>query len=406
MEAGIQESISKLKEEETKLQVQHFKLGDVMAKSEKLRNDLMQSLSVFNEAICDLNLVLLGMMDDFTLPQVDFSPQFYAIQRVLDVITQKTVGVMTQLEEKNKQLGQLSGAERVQAELLRDIETIVADLRSWEEQIEELKEKREKIKTLENKRIDKYQVLLAKYIELKKYYEEVITAFSSGRGKIMQGIDFVSSIYFDKERFLEVGVDLVDQRRITEDEIKADADKLEALISQVAVENLQHRVREFLEAISSRRTLLKSIRNNLDFSRWVFHDYFSLSTKILFRGIPIDKLSIGQKGTILLKLFLAEGDYPLIIDQPEESLDNKFIFDELVGAFRDAKRNRQVIIATNNANLVVNTDAEQIIVAEYESNCISYKPGSLENLKIRAEIMPILEGGKEAFKKREEKYGI
>ena len=406
MEAGIKDSISKLKEEETKLQVQHFKLGDVKAKSEELRNDLLESLYIFNEAIDNLNLALSGLVDDFALPQLDFSPQFDAIQRVLEAISQKTVDVMTQIEEKNKQLGQLSGAEKAQAELLKDIEIIVADLGSLQKQMEEFNEKKEKIKILENRRLDKYQVLLTKYWEWKKYYEEVITAFSTGRGKIMQGIDFLSSIYFDKKRFLEVGVDLVDQRKITEDEIKDDADKLEALINQASVENLQHGVSEFFEAISSRRTLLKTTRNSLDFSKWVFDNYFSLSTKILFRGIPIDKLSIGQKGTILLKLFLAEGDYPLIIDQPEESLDNKFIFDELVGAFRDAKKNRQVIIATNNANLVVNTDAEQIIVAEYESNCISYKSGSLENLKIRAEIMPILEGGKEAFKKREEKYGI
>ena len=115
---------------------------------------------------------------------------------------------------------------------------------------------------------------------------------------------------------------------------------------------------------------------------------------------------MGQKGTVLLKLFLAEGDYPLIVDQPEESLDNKFIYSELVVAFREAKKKRQIIIATNNANLVVNTDAEQIIVAEFENNKISYKLGALEDLKIRKDIMPILEGGKEAFKKREEKYGI
>ena len=115
---------------------------------------------------------------------------------------------------------------------------------------------------------------------------------------------------------------------------------------------------------------------------------------------------MGQKGTVLLKLFLAEGNYPLIVDQPEESLDNKFIYDELVGAFREAKKKRQVIIATNNANLVVNTDAEEIIVAEFEENRISYKSGTLEDLGLREDIVPILEGGKEAFRKREERYGI
>ena len=73
---------------------------------------------------------------------------------------------------------------------------------------------------------------------------------------------------------------------------------------------------------------------------------------------------------------------------------------------RNAKTKRQVIIATNNANLIVNTDAEQVIVADFEDNEIRYDSGSLENLQIREGIIPILEGGEEAFHKREAKYGI
>ena len=106
------------------------------------------------------------------------------------------------------------------------------------------------------------------------------------------------------------------------------------------------------------------------------------------------------------RIFLADGDNPLIIDQPEENLDNKFIYEDLVGAFKEAKKKRQVIIATHNANLVVNTDAEQVIVAEFKDNKISYKGGSIENIDIRNSITLLLEGGKEAFKRREEKYDI
>jgi len=151
---------------------------------------------------------------------------------------------------------------------------------------------------------------------------------------------------------------------------------------------------------------LKGERSNDDFYEWLFGNYCSLNTEILFNGILMNKLSMGQKGTVLLKLFLAEGDYPLIIDQPEENLDNEFISYELVDAFRDAKKKRQIMIATNNANLIVNTDAEQIIVANFENNRISYKLGSLEDLGIREDIIQVLEGGEKAFRKRERKYGI
>ena len=106
------------------------------------------------------------------------------------------------------------------------------------------------------------------------------------------------------------------------------------------------------------------------------------------------------------KSVLVEEYYPIIIDQREDNLDNELIYSELVSAFKRSKKHRQIIIATNNANLVVNADAEQIIIAEFNENRINYVSGSLENIKIRDEIMHILEGGEEAFKERQEKYGI
>ena len=222
----------------------------------------------------------------------------------------------------------------------------------------------------------------------------------------MSGIDFKSNIYFDKDRFIEFGSDILDQRKINIGEIGKCAKILETVITENTLEELVCSLEEFIQKIFENKELLKKTRTSYDFYKWTFGDYFSLGTEIFFKGISLNKLSMGQKGTVLLKLFLAEGDYPLIIDQPEESLDNKFIYGELVSAFREAKKERQIIIATNNANLVVNTDAEQVIVAEFKNNKISYKLGTLEDLNLREDIMPILEGGKEAFRKREKKYGI
>lgn len=83
--------------------------------------------------------------------------------------------------------------------------------------------------------------------------------------------------------------------------------------------------------------------------------------------MDIRKLSPGTRGVVLLLLYLAlddADDRPLIIDQPEENLDPKSVFDELVWLFITAKTKRQVIIVTHNANLVINTDADQIIIAD------------------------------------------
>ena len=95
-----------------------------------------------------------------------------------------------------------------------------------------------------------------------------------------------------------------------------------------------------------------------------------------------------------------------MIDQPEESLDPKSVFDELVTLFIEAKTHRQVIMVTHNANLVVNTDADQIIIAEAGPHPrgalppISYRAGGLENSEIRSAVCDILEGGEDAFRER------
>jgi energy-coupling factor transporter ATP-binding protein EcfA2 len=112
---------------------------------------------------------------------------------------------------------------------------------------------------------------------------------------------------------------------------------------------------------------------------------------------------------VLLLLYLAlddADDRPLIIDQPEENLDPKSVFDELVALFIAAKAKRQVIMVTHNANLVINTDADQIIVAEAGPHPsgglppISYAAGGLEDAAICKAVCDILEGGEAAFRER------
>lgn len=406
MQEGIKERIEKLKREETELRVKHSKFEGVKTKLEQFKGELEKFLDISNTTINDLNRELSELMVNLAIPRLDFKPQLDAIEKALELIPQRIEDVTKQIEEKKEQLGQLSGVEKTHAELLKEIESIKTDSESLEKQLRDLNEKKGKIKSLESERMAKYQNLLSKYWKWREYYKEVIKAFSMGKSEIMSGIDFKSSIYFDKGEFIELGSDILDQRKINIDEIEKYAGLLETVITEETQERLAEGLEEFIQKIFENKKFLKRTRTSYDFYKWIFGNYFSLSTEILFKGISMDKLSMGQKGTVLLKLFLAEGDYPLIVDQPEESLDNKFIYGELVGAFREAKKKRQIIIATNNANLAVNTDAEQIIVAEFESNRISYNLGTLENLEMRKDIIPILEGGKEAFRKREEKYGI
>ena len=146
------------------------------------------------------------------------------------------------------------------------------------------------------------------------------------------------------------------------------------------------------------------------FAHWLFGtDHITVRYEIAYDGVDIRKLSPGTRGIVLLLLYLAlddSDDRPLIIDQPEENLDPKSVFDELVALFIAAKAKRQVIMVTHNANLVINTDADQIIVAEAGPHPsgglppISYAAGGLENADIRKAVCDILEGGEAAFRER------
>ena len=152
------------------------------------------------------------------------------------------------------------------------------------------------------------------------------------------------------------------------------------------------------------------------FAQWLYStSHVSLEYGIRYDGIDIQKLSPGTRGIVLVLLYLAlddADDRPLIIDQPEENLDPKSIFDELVPLFQDAKRKRQVIMVTHNANLVVNTDADQIIVADVGPQSadglppITYKSGGLDEAEIRKDVCDILEGGEEAFRNRARRLRI
>ncbi|MEJ7657525.1 MAG: TrlF family AAA-like ATPase [Thermoleophilaceae bacterium] len=124
---------------------------------------------------------------------------------------------------------------------------------------------------------------------------------------------------------------------------------------------------------------------------------------------PLDRLSPGQKSTAILLLTLQSGTEPLLIDQPEDDLDNRFVYDDVVQRLRGAKQRRQLVVATHNANIPVLGDAEQILVLD----ALPGNPprgevkahGPIDDSGVRAASEQILEGGKQAFRKRREKYG-
>lgn len=130
---------------------------------------------------------------------------------------------------------------------------------------------------------------------------------------------------------------------------------------------------------------------------------------LLFQDARIEQLSPGQRGALLLIFYLLvdKGKLPIILDQPEENLDNETVFRLLVPVVSEAKKQRQIIMVTHNPNLAVVCDAEQIIYAEFDRSAdvaISYRSGSIESAELNAKVVTVLEGTKPAFDNRSGKY--
>ena len=124
---------------------------------------------------------------------------------------------------------------------------------------------------------------------------------------------------------------------------------------------------------------------------------------------PIDDLSTGQQCTAVLHLLLLDNQDPLILDQPEDNLDNAFIAERIVAELRRAKLSRQFLFATHNANIPVFGDAEWIGVLSVEDSkgmILSEQQGAIDVPKVQELAADILEGGKSAFNQRREKYGF
>lgn len=138
-------------------------------------------------------------------------------------------------------------------------------------------------------------------------------------------------------------------------------------------------------------------------------DYIIPFFQLKMNDKPLSSLSPGERGALLLLLylFIDMDDKPLIIDQPEENLDNESVFKYLVHFIKVAKQKRQIIMVTHNPNLAVVCDADQIIqmkIDKLNGNAVTFESGAIENPKINKIIVDILEGTYPAFHNRDCKY--
>ena len=286
-----------------------------------------------------------------------------------------------------------------------------------------------RIETLRQQRRDAYvgvfQAVLDEEHALTQLYEPLKAQIAQARGSLVK-LSFTVRRNVDLAAWCETGEELLDMRAAGAFKGKgslrerAEASLLDAWRrgdAAMAGEALLHFVSVYTADLRKHRPEHMDAKEwARRVSAWLFStDHISVGYGLEFDGLPIERLSPGTRGIVLLLLYLAvdtQDDRPLIVDQPEENLDPQSIYDELVVEFQRAKLRRQVIIVTHNANLVVNTDADQVIVARCGNHergrlpSITYVSGGLEEPAIREAVCAILEGGKRAFQERAKRLRV
>ncbi len=169
-------------------------------------------------------------------------------------------------------------------------------------------------------------------------------------------------------------------------------------------------ISKFINDILDKDKILKESTNEIDFLNFLFSlDYLYPRYNLKLNNKELSELSPGERGGLLLifYLILDKDDKPLVIDQPEDNLDNQSVSEILVPYIREAKKRRQIIMVTHNPNLAVVADADQIIRMDIDKEneyLVSSISGAIENPEINKAVVDILEGKMKAFNNRRLKY--
>lgn len=442
-----QDLIGNLQNEKNKEKVNEFiKNEEKKNNLESLKQQINKSLQEFTILEEKINGEVKEISDKYqelckteiTLHNVDFSVQKNDFQHMSSQISIS----QEECEELNKKIKQ----QFIEMDIKDDIKSLTEKLAEYEKK---LSEQKRIIKDAEESQ-KKKDTIISNFIrianELSQQYtnkkNEILHKWSdksnqdtpsgeSDKAQILkllsEGINIDVEISFDKQKFLSIFDEGINGQkfrqaggktkiqRINEEilDISSYDDFVAFIRNELKFKNTNVGIFDFIEEelptddyFYSKQDLIKKVLQNLQNILSVRPVLQIIDNSGVYK--TTNQLSAGQKGTLYTKIKLLTNafDTPVLFDQPEDDLDNDFIMKSLVHLFRQLKKYRQIIIVTHNPNLVINADAEQVIIAKNREESISYLCGAIEEEEIRREICQILEGGEEAFKKREQKYNI
>ncbi|MDK4219026.1 TrlF family AAA-like ATPase [Pantoea agglomerans] len=448
--SAVQKHIDTLTSEKNRELIKVFQdngksLSDISSQQNWLNNFLKQLSDHEKELNDQIDFINAKGTEDNLIPRVSFEPQ-------MNVINNKIILAKSEYERKAAINQRIIGEFRQQG-IEQDISGLLDKVTEYQQMINraeiEREESQRKLETgkknLENRKVLTDSVLSqirhekemvdAAFSALTEVKEHYTADQQSLVEEILQDIGIYGEVTFDRQAFYAGALRCMNGGKFRASrEGETQTDKLAAFFNVHTVEDYIRLVsnENIIKVLDDKQNMTEISLNSLLWKQEYFNSagphellahmfspnkisaYLGVKAQFTYKGKTVEKLSAGQRGTFYVCLKLATDPFgsPFVFDQPEDDLDNDFIMHHLVPLFRKIKQYRQVIIVTHNANLVVNCDAEQVLVASNNDEVITYRCGALEagefahGNTMRQAICNVLEGGHLAFEQRERKYGL
>lgn len=443
------EEKDKAEKESAKLKIAIQKVQDMIEETNSVISEINEYKSMLERNILDNDLkikvndiieikinkdIIEQYLKGLIKEQTDISQKLNgsdekSIVKQIQILDKKIEELSNTLDEPNKkykkyELEMKSWTEKIQringdatkADTIsyfeKELEKIEKD---YNEEIEQLEEQRETI-------LEEIYGKVSEQIEILKKFYKAVQDFIDNNKIVNDNVNLKFNVTISANSFKDNFIKYIDMgktgtyyrnnSRIDEIMDETEFGTLESI--KTFTEKIIHSL-EYNEAIKSdeKVSILNQLRNKEKYNElldYIFSlEYLNVQYELRLGEKSLESLSPGEKGLLLLVFYLLidKDDCPLIIDQPEENLDNDTITKVLVPCITEARKRRQIIIVTHNPNLAVVCDAEQIIYCEIQKNNknkVIYESGSLENPKINKRVTDILEGTMRAFRIRDDKY--
>lgn len=444
--AGVEEQLKQLKSKASELQKNSAMTGEESTTFEEQTRHVQEKRKLIVDAENDLSILakLLedipfasSFIDKYPFIKLSFARNQNDIEQYFNTLKQKyneewNRSISSLMEATQKEKEKLSSEvqsiekEDIYKKGLRVIEDnkelrdVNNKIKEEEEKLADINKQEQQLQRITNHQAEILQTVIDDHCSFKdkaNWICDVLT-ISHGELEISVATDLHSS---EMQDFLQSRLNQRGYER---------KNYVQELLDEYNKNNKAH-ISNFLRELLSEDVLLKNWNNPRDVAIDFFtRNWYGLNFILSYQEDDFRQMSEGKQAFVILKLLLDFSDKkcPILIDQPEDSLDNRAIYKELVAYIKEKKKERQIILVSHNSNVVVSADAENVIVANQEGADtpnlgglkFQYINGALEDTKqrdekdkyilssqgIREHICDILEGGRVAFEKREQKYGF